>query len=206
MKPDPLTITGLILAGGRSRRMGATDKAFIELAKRPMLAHVLDRLEPQVAQVVISSNEDPACFSPFQKTVIADGRGGFQGPLAGIEAAFMTLDTDWLLSVPVDTPFFPKDLAGRMCQAAQNESLPVVAESDNRLHPVITLWPRSVLPFLIHSLDTQQLKLHDWFAKQKHHRVVFDRDEQGNDPFFNVNRPEDLALAEQRIRRHPAGK
>ncbi|MBF0446650.1 MAG: molybdenum cofactor guanylyltransferase [Magnetococcales bacterium] len=200
MKPDPLTITGLILAGGRSRRMGETDKAFIELDERPMLAHVLDRLEPQVAQVVISSNKDPACFALYQKSVLADGRGGFQGPLAGIEAAFMALDAEWVLSIPVDTPFFPKDLAVRMCQAAQDVPLPVVAESENRLHPVIALWPRSVLPSLIRTLDVQQLKLQDWFAEQKHHRLVFESDEQGNDPFFNINRPEDLALAEQQIR------
>jgi molybdenum cofactor guanylyltransferase len=174
--------------------MNHREKAFLPLAGKPLLAHVLERLAPQVGEVVINANGDPARFIPFKLPVVADRRSGFLGPLAGIEAAFLSHHADWLLSIPVDTPFFPHDLAAKMCQAVQGEDIPVVAKSGGRLHPVVTLWPRSVLTKLTTALDAKQLRLHDWFKHQEHKQLSFDGKKGERDPFFNINRPEDLCL------------
>jgi molybdenum cofactor guanylyltransferase len=192
----PSAITGLILAGGLSRRMNKQEKSFIPLAEKSLLAHVYERLAPQVGEVVLSANGDHARFAQFNLEVIGDKRDGFFGPLAGIEAAFLAHKADWLLSIPVDTPFFPLDLAKKMCQSTQGRDIPVVAQSFARLHPVITLWPRSVLPRLTQALDSQQLKLHDWFLDQEHIKLDFASEIKGQDPFFNINRPTDKQSAE----------
>ncbi|MBF0455701.1 MAG: molybdenum cofactor guanylyltransferase [Magnetococcales bacterium] len=199
--PQPSSLTGLLLAGGLSRRMENQEKAFLPLLDRPMLAHVLARLTPQVGEAVLNANGDPDRFKAFRCRVVADRRQGFLGPLAGVEAAFLTLACDWLLSVPVDTPFFPENLAEKMCEVAQEEAMPVVAQSLGRLHPVITLWPRSILPQLTHALDTKQLRLHDWLAKYPHKVCFFGENREGEDPFFNINTQADRSQAEERIRR-----
>jgi molybdenum cofactor guanylyltransferase len=201
ISPVPASITGLILAGGLSRRMNNREKAFLPLAGKPMLSHVLTRLTPQVGTVVLNANGDPARFAAFNRPVVADVRPGFLGPLAGIEAAFLSLNVDWLLSVPVDTPFFPKDLAAQMCQMAQGGEVPVVVESAGRLHPVLALWPRGILGDLTKVLDAKQLRLHDWFEHQEHRRLSIPIEEGGEDPFFNINRPDEQVLAESRLRK-----
>ncbi|MBF0446010.1 MAG: molybdenum cofactor guanylyltransferase [Magnetococcales bacterium] len=192
----PSAVTGLILAGGLSRRMNKQEKSFLLLAGKSLLAHVYERLAPQVGNTVISANGDPSRFVNFNLEVIVDKRDGFFGPLAGVEAAFLAHKTDWLLSVPVDTPFFPLDLAKKMCLTVQGRDIPVVAQSFGRLHPVITLWPRTVLPKLTAALDSQKLKLHDWFLNQEHIKLDFDSYIEGQDPFFNINRPSDKQTAE----------
>lgn len=179
--------------------MQGREKAFIALAGKPLLSHVLQRLLPQVAAVVINANGDPARFVDYGQRVVADKRNGFLGPLAGVEAAFATLESDWLLSIPVDTPFFPADLAIKMSQLASKEGVPVVAESGGRLHPVITLWPRSILPKISAALDNKELKLNDWFANHEHAKLCFASEPGSIDPFFNINRPEDQARAEEQI-------
>ena len=106
-------IIGLILAGGCSRRMGSHDKAFAMLAGRPLLAHALARLQPQVDDVVINSNADHARFRPFNIAVIKDRLQGHLGPLAGIHAGLSAYPDNYLLSVAVDLPFLQMDLASR---------------------------------------------------------------------------------------------
>ncbi|MBF0194830.1 MAG: molybdenum cofactor guanylyltransferase [Magnetococcales bacterium] len=194
---NPSSITGLILAGGLSWRMNKQEKSFLKLAGKPLIAHVYDKLALQVGEVVISANGDPSRFSSFNSQVIADKRKGSFGPLAGIEAAFLSHKADWLLSVPVDTPFFPQDLAKKMCQSAQGRDVPVVAKSFLRLHPVVALWPRSVLPKLSAALDSQKLKLHDWFLQQEHIKLDFTVETEDQDPFFNINRPSDKLSADR---------
>ncbi|MBF0384030.1 MAG: molybdenum cofactor guanylyltransferase [Magnetococcales bacterium] len=195
--PAPADITGVILAGGLSRRMNRQEKSFLSLGGNSLLAHVYERLLPQVGKVVLNANGDPARFAHFDLQVIPDKRQGFLGPLAGIEGAFLSLDTDWLLSIPVDTPFFPLDLAKKMSQSTKGREVPVVAKSNSRLHPVVTLWPRAVLPKLSAALDAKQLKLQQWFLQQEHIKLDFACEPDGQDPFFNINRPEDLNRANQ---------
>src|SRR5690606_15033107 len=112
-------IACLVLAGGRATRFGGGDKPLRLLAGKTMLAHVLDRLGPQVGPIAISANGDPARFAEYGLPVLADdGAGGQAGPLAGILSgmAWATADTGcaMLLTVAGDTPFFPDDLAARL--------------------------------------------------------------------------------------------
>lgn len=194
--------TGLILAGGLSRRMQGQEKALITLAGRPLLAHVLDRLTPQVTDVVINANGDAGRFASFGRRVIADHRPGFCGPLAGIEAALLALEeTDYLLSVPIDTPFLPLDLAERLCAVAQakGDTKPVVVQGGERVHPVMALWPKAVLPRISAALDARRFKLQDWFRQTPHHMLPI-REE---DLLFNINTQDDLRQAEEWLARQP---
>ena len=121
----PLTrnsITGLILAGGRARRMGGEDKGLIPLAGRPLIAWVIAALAPQVGRILISANRNQAAYAAFGHPVIGDEAGGteltgFQGPLAGIAAAMTRMETPWLLTLPCDAPLAPADLASRLAAA-----------------------------------------------------------------------------------------
>ena len=200
MHRSPEKLMGLILAGGLARRMGSgTDKAFLPLAGRPLLAHVLERFSPQVDQVILSANGDPKRFEPFGIDVLADVRTGFQGPMAGVETAFAKTKADWILSVAVDLPFLPHNLAEKML-AAQKQADPgelMVATSENRCHHVVCLWPRVAMEKLQPALEKGQLCLRDWFRNYPHRSVAFTSMDHGPDPFFNVNRPEDLQVAEK---------
>ena len=192
-------IIGLILAGGQSRRMGlGIDKAFLSLAGRPLIQHVLDRLSPQVDQVVISANGDHERFSTLGLPVFSDLRRGFQGPLAGVETAFARTEAEWILSVAVDLPFIPLNLAEEMLGQREhsNPEKLMLATSAGRCHYVACLWPRMAMDTLANSLDNGQLCLHEWFQKYPHQTVNFTRHEGGLDPFFNINHPEDLQIAE----------
>lgn len=190
------SLPGLILAGGQSRRMGGGAKGERLLAGCSLAQRVVTRLLPQVDRVVVSTNGDPAQWQALGLTVIRDCRPNFPGPLAGVEAGLLALDHPWLLTVAVDLPWFPLDLAARMGGAAQVAGLPVVASSLGRIHPTVVLWPRSALPDIGAALDRQALRLTDWFANNPHGQVDFGPDAHGEDPFFNINRPEDLARAE----------
>lgn len=196
---SPVSMTGLILAGGLARRMGGgVNKAFLPLAGRPLLAHVLARLSPQVEQIVISTNGDLERFAAFGLPVLTDLRTGHQGPLAGVEAAFAGTGADWILSVAVDLPFLPVQLAHRMQEPLRHLSAPepVVAVSGGRCHYVVALWPRSVLNLLSAALADGLFSLRDWFRLHPHREVTFMFSDNEPDPFFNINRPEELQVAE----------
>ncbi|MBF0162311.1 MAG: molybdenum cofactor guanylyltransferase MobA [Magnetococcales bacterium] len=207
MGPALSQVVGLILAGGLARRMGSgADKALLPLAGRPLLAHVMERLSPQVERVVVSANGDPARLAAFGAPVVADLRDGYQGPLAGIEAAFVATDAEWILSVAVDLPFLPTDLLAKMQEPVRQDSdhTMVVAQSAGQCHYVVALWPRRVLPPLTETLVRQQFSLRDWFRQHPHQQRVFAPLADGTDPFFNINRPADLQTAEALYMRQAA--
>ena len=141
-------VTGVLLAGGQSRRMGGGDKGLLELAGRPMLGHVICRLGAQVGAIVINANGDPARFDAFGLPVVPDTIGGFVGPLAGVLAgmrwsAANAPEARWIVTAAGDAPLLPSDLVARLLKAAV-ESRPgaiALAQSHGELHPVIGLWP-----------------------------------------------------------------
>ncbi len=201
-----MRIAGLILAGGRSTRMGGTDKTLMPLAGRPMVGRVLDRLAPQASPVAINTNGNPADLAAFGCEIVADTIIGFQGPLAGIlaglEWASSIQGTTHLLSVAGDTPFFPQDLGARLASCSSPARI-AVAASNGRVHPTFALWP---IPL--------RDRLEDFLASRETRRVMTFMEEAGmdavefqaemsggieRDPFFNVNTPEDLAEAERRL-------
>ncbi len=194
-------IAGLVLAGGRGRRLGERDKAFIDLGGRPLLAHVFDRLAPQCAAMLISANGDPARFAAWPAPVLADARPGFLGPLAGLLAGL-----DWvaearpavsaLVSVSVDTPFLPPDLVTRLVQGRHHAGAEVAsAVSAGRRHPVVALWPAGMREALRQALDGDAGRSVDRVL-QAHRCADVVWPSQPRDPFFNINHPQDLERAQ----------
>ena len=141
------TIAGIVLAGGLGRRMGSADKPLLTLAGRPMVAHVVKRLSPQVAALAISANGDPARFADFGLPVIADAIEGHAGPLAGILAGMRWAmaavpGARFIVSAAADTPFFPTDLVARLSQACgDDEQTIALAASSGGVHGTFGLWP-----------------------------------------------------------------
>ena len=197
---QPPTI-GLILAGGLARRMGGGDKALKPLAGRPILAHVVDRLRGQCDDLLLNANGDPARLSGFGLPVVADSVPDFAGPLAGILAGLDWIaahrpQSDWLLSVAVDTPFIPADLVSRLHQARIAAGTPLAcAASAGQQHHAIGLWPVELREDLRGALAAGERKLGQW--TQTHGVAVAEWPAAPIDPFFNVNTPEDLAEAER---------
>lgn len=189
-----MRIFGVILAGGRGLRMNGADKAFITLAGRPLLAHVLDRFQPQVDRVVISANGDAARFHGFGCDVVPDGQP--QGPLSGVLAALTHargLGATHLVSTPVDTPFLPCDLVPRLLLAAEStpSGLAIAATADGD-HPATALWPVALIPALTVFLAGGAAKVTRFTDAHQAARASFAE----ADAFLNLNRPEDLARAE----------
>ncbi len=197
-------VAGVLLAGGRARRMGGGDKCLRALAGRPLLAHVIERAAPQVSRLLLNANADPARFAEFGLEVAADEIDGFQGPLAGILTAMHWAGRTvpaarWLASFPTDAPFLPRDLVARLKAAAEARDLPLAcAASGGRSHPVIGLWRLDMAADLGRALGEEGLRKIDlWTARHGIAEVAWET--APHDPFFNANRPEDLTTAEALI-------
>lgn len=196
-------VAGIILAGGLSRRMGGGDKSLAQLAGRPMLRHVAERLSPQVAGLAINANGDPSRFATFGLPVIADSFEGFAGPLAGILAGLewaADARLDAVASVAADTPFFPQDLVSRLGRAAGRRGVISVAASQDRRHPVFALWPLELRRQLEKFLSAGNRRVWDFIETHQFVEVDFPMAQfpgGQSDPFFNVNTQADLAEAER---------
>jgi molybdenum cofactor guanylyltransferase len=193
-------VVGLLLAGGLSRRMGGGDKSLRLLGGQTLLDHVIARMRPQVSALVLNANGDPARFAHFGLPVVADSVPDFAGPLAGILAgldwaAANHPDCAYVVSVATDAPFLPRDLVARLFagMAAAGGDL-ACAASGGQMHPVIGLWPVHLREALRHALIAEGIRKVDlWTGRYKLATVDFPTDPI--DPFFNANRPEDLARA-----------
>jgi molybdopterin-guanine dinucleotide biosynthesis protein A len=198
-------ILGGVLAGGRSSRMGGVEKAMVELGGRPLLAHVVDRLRPQAgAHIVISANDDPRRFAAFGLPVVPDTVETFAGPLAGILAAMNWArehapDAEFVATAAVDTPFFPQDLVARLSAALDTGHDLAVAQSRGRLHPVFGLFAIGLADDLAGFLgDARNRAAIAWIERHRSAVVSFDGpDRRAIDPFFNINTPDDLDMAER---------
>lgn len=195
-------VAGVLLAGGLSRRMGGGDKCLRELSGKPILAHVIERVAPQVQALVLNANGDPSRFRAFGLPVVADTIEGFAGPLAGVLAgmdwvAAMRPDVAWLASIPTDAPFLPRDLVGCLRDAVDREGADMAcARSGGRTHPVAGLWPVRLAGDLRAAMTNEGVRKVDaWTARFRMAEVEFATDRV--DPFFNANRPGDLEKAER---------
>lgn len=197
MRSDTLAV---VLAGGLARRMGGGDKPLRLLGGRSMLDHVLDRVTPQVATVVLNANGDAGRFAQWRLPVVPDGLADHPGPLAGILAALDWTAThqpalDWVLSVPGDCPFLPTDLVARLHAARTAAAVPLAcARSAGQAHPPVGLWPVALRAELRAALLAGERKIDRWTAR--HGCAHADWEAGAMDPFFNANSPADLATAE----------
>jgi molybdopterin-guanine dinucleotide biosynthesis protein A len=186
-------VTGIVLAGGQGRRMGGVDKGWVELAGRPMIAHVLERLAPQVGDVLINANQNLERYAALGVPVIPDAVGGFAGPLAGLHAGMTRASKPYVVTVPCDSPFLPQDLVARLAAGMTRAGAQLaVAKTFDQPHPVFCLARRDVLPHLAAFLDAGGRKIDAWYATLAIVEVAFD-DEA--DAFRNINTAEELAAA-----------
>jgi molybdopterin-guanine dinucleotide biosynthesis protein A len=180
--------------------MGGGDKPLLEIDGRPILAHVIARLAPQCAGLVLNANGDPARFAAYGLPVVADSVEGFAGPLAGVLAGMDRAAAHWpqvldIVTAPADTPFLPLDLVARLQtgRAASGARIAVAASGD-RVHHAVALWPVSLREDLRHALVAEdERKVSAFIARFPN--VAVEWATTPCDPFFNVNRPEDFARA-----------
>ncbi|MDR6818886.1 molybdopterin-guanine dinucleotide biosynthesis protein A [Neorhizobium sp. 2083] len=192
---------GLILAGGKSSRMGA-DKAFLTIGGDTILAHVVRRLGPQVSEITLNARAEFP--NPLGLRLLPDRISGQIGPLAGVFSGLRDMrarspGATHLLTVPSDSPFVPLDLVRRLEAGADNPNAIVIAVSDGRDHPVFGLWPVSIADDLGSWLaGPDNRRIRDFL--RRHPLVTVEFAMIGTphgllDPFFNINTPEDLQEA-----------
>ena len=202
-------ILGAIIAGGQATRMNKENKALKMLAGRPLAEHIAQRLASQVNQMIINANRDTAAFSAIGERVmkqpipiIEDVEELGAGPLAGLLQSLLhaqKCNHSHLVTVAGDTPFFPADLASRIVAAAPNENTIIIAKSGGFPQPIFGLWPATLTDDLHKWLSAGNTnKVMAWVRTHPHQFVEFEAVGQ-SDPFFNINTPEDLAVAEKII-------
>lgn len=203
-----MKVAGVLLAGGQSRRMGGGDKCLRRLGAITLLERILGRILPQVAALALNANGDPARFAAYGVPVVADSIPDFAGPLAGVLAgldwaAKHAPDCSHLASFASDAPFVPTDLVARLIATAQEQGADLAcAASGGRTHPVFGLWPVALRGALRHAMAEEGIrKVDQWTARYRLAVVAYDV--QPFDPFFNTNRPDDLAVAEGLIAQSP---
>lgn len=180
-----MAITGLVLAGGQGRRMGGVDKGLQLLRGREMVAWVLERLAPQVDEILVNANQNIEAYERFGHRVIPDQLGGFAGPLAGLHAGLSAAAHPWLVTVPCDSPFLPFDLVARLRQGADERDADLaVARTHDQPHPVFALVKTALLPHLTAFLDSGGRKIDAWYSTLSVVEVAFD--DQAN-AFSNIN-------------------
>jgi len=189
-------VPGLILAGGRSSRMGGGDKCLSPLHGRPLLSHILDRIQPQTSRLLINSNSDRTLFGNFGLPVWPDTLPDHPGPLAGILTGLLWArehGATHLATVPCDTPFLPHDLVPRLKQGlCRSRAGIVVARDPARIHPIIALWPVGLAPQLAADLHAGAGSVFRWLDQFAFCSVEFPADH-----FMNLNTPAELLAAER---------
>ena len=209
MSPEA-EVCGLLLAGGQSRRMGGGDKCLMEMGGCTLLHHMIQAARDQVGPVVINTNSDPALFVDYELPVAKDVVTGYVGPLAGVLtglewAALNAPHCSWVASFACDAPFVPRDLVARLRAGVDREGARMAcAVSGRRHHPVFALWPVDLADALRKAIvDDGLRKVDDWTEQYRQARVEFSM--EPDDPFFNINRPEDLTAAERVFARRSGG-
>jgi len=192
-----MSISAIILAGGRATRMGGMDKGLVPFNQKPLITHVIARLAAQVDEIIINANRETDAYKTFGYPVLPDELADFAGPLAGIQLGLKHAQNDYLLTVPCDTPLLPLNLAKQLKTAlVQHNAEIAVATSDGNTHPVFCLCKRSVLPGLNDFLQRGGRKVSDWQKSLKYVNVDFS---DSDEAFTNLNTPEDIAKLEAKL-------
>lgn len=192
-----MQVSSIILSGGRATRMGGIDKGLVKLRNKPFIAHVIERLKPQVDEILINANREFEQYQTFAYPVISDEHADFVGPLAGCYLGLKHAKHEYVLAVPCDSPFLPLDLVSRLMSAllAHNAQI-AVAKSEGDTHPVFCFCKKEVLPSLEVYLASGGRKVSAWQKAQRYVEVDFT---ENADAFVNLNTFEELAALELKL-------
>lgn len=200
MSVDQQKISAVILAGGRGQRMGGEDKGLVQLDGRPLVAWMIDRIGPQVDELLISANRHLDQYGRFGYPVLADTADDFRGPLAGLSRGMATAAHSLVLSAPCDTPFLPPSLVKRLVSAliSSNSDL-ALPVTGGQTHRAVCLYRKKLLPSLDDFLAKGGRRVGEWQSLQQGIEVPF----EDADEFVNLNTAGELELAQHRLRSFP---
>lgn len=190
-----MSITGIVLAGGKGRRMGGADKGLVDFLGKPLVAHVIQRLNPQVDEILISANREIENYTNLGYPVISDDIADFAGPLAGLHKGMLQAKHPYVMTVPCDTPLLPMSLANRLMRGLLDYDADVaIAKTGMQPHPVFCLCRKTLLPHLENYLRQGGRKVEAWHSSLDAVEVLFDDTPQA---FININTREELQCLEQ---------
>jgi len=190
-------ITGVILAGGKARRMGGEDKGLITLQDKPMIDYIIAALKPQVGNLIINANRNPERYSAYGLPVVADILGDYFGPLVGMATGMDVTDQPYIVTVPCDSPFIPNMLVETLYRTLHDKQAEIsVAHDGARMQPVFALLRCELLPSLLAYLEAGGRKIDTWYSQ--HHTALADFS-GSPDTFMNLNTPEDKLALENMI-------
>ncbi len=190
-------ITGIILAGGRARRMHGRDKGLVQLNKKAMIEYVLSAMKPQVNDIIINANRNQKIYEVYGFPVIADQIQGYCGPLAGMASGLQAANTPFIVTVPCDSPLIPDNLVQKLYSILQDRDAEIcTACANERLQPVFTLMKTNLLSSMLEFLNDGERKIDKWF--EKHRLAIADFSNQP-DIFVNVNSSAELQELERKL-------
>ena len=192
-----MRISGIVLCGGQGRRMQGQDKGWVEISGKPMIERVIERFKPQVDEIYINANRNISRYQKFNLTIVEDVIGGYQGPLAGILSGMAISESDFIICVPCDCPFFPLDMVARMMQVQTSSDADIVSVNDGvRTHPVFALIKTDLKSSLEDYLNSGQRKIDRWYVQHNYQLLEYPGKQHC---FDNINTPEQLKLSSKRI-------
>ena len=196
--PAKHQITGFILAGGKGSRMGGLDKGLQLFRGQTLVQHAIARLQQQVSQMLINANRNPADYALTGLKVVPDSDHADMGPLSGFLTGLQHCETEWLVTVPCDSPFFPLNLVEKLSQAANDKQSLIAMVQTPRPHdhtwelqPVFSLIHRSLADSLKNYLASGQRKISDW-ALQQGPVALCQMPATDSQAFMNVNTLQEL--------------
>ena len=182
-------VSGIVLAGGRARRMGGVDKGLVDLDGAPMISHVVRRIRPQMSKMIISANRNLPEYGKWSDQVVADTIGEFDGPLAGMASGLELVETEFAVTVPCDSPLVSNDLVSRMYDACVSKAADIaVAHDGARLQPVFALLRRTLGASIVEFLESGERKIDKWFERHDFTTVDFSDTPES---FLNINTQDD---------------
>jgi molybdenum cofactor guanylyltransferase len=196
-------ISAIILSGGRATRMSGVDKGLVllkdksSLQQKPLIAHVVARLKPQVGEILINANREIVAYAAFGLPVLKDDSDEFIGPLAGFSLGLQHAKHEYVLTVPCDSPLLPLNLVERLYNGMAASRMDITcASSDGNTHPVFCLMKKNVLPSLLAYIESGERKVSTWQKSQKYAEVDFSDCKAA---FTNLNTFEDLKALELKL-------
>jgi molybdopterin-guanine dinucleotide biosynthesis protein A len=190
-------ITGVILAGGKARRMEGEDKGLIILNNRAMIDYIITALRPQAGNIIINANRNLKQYGTYGLPVVADMLGDYFGPLVGMATGMHATNKPYIVTVPCDSPFIPATLVETLYRTLHGQQADIsVAHDGTRMQPVFALLRCKLLPSLLAYLDAGGRKIDTWYSQ--HHTALADFSDSP-DTFLNLNTPADKLALENRI-------